>query len=112
VIGWSRRCVIAVALLLLLALPTAQLPAIGFVYFDLCCCGDAGPCPCPEQPHDDGPTMRPCGSGGDIVTSPGFPSFDLPQIEIIEIAERIAPPAATYPLPHAAPDDEPPTVPI
>jgi hypothetical protein len=106
----------AAAMLLLLALPSAQLSVSGIVYLDTCCCGDIGPCPCPEHngPHDDdSPTMRSCGNSGSVISSPGLPSFDLPQVATIAIAVRRAPPlVARLAQPHPAPDAEPPTVPI
>ena len=106
----------AAAMLLLLALPSAQLTVSGTVYLDTCCCGDAGPCPCPEHRErhdDDSPTMRSCGNSGSVISSPGLPSFDLPQIASISIPMQNAPPLiATLAKPHPAPDAEPATVPI
>lgn len=101
------------ALAIFLALPAAQLPSWDFRWdADACCCGKAGPCPCPDHdlPHqEDTTSLRACGSGGNYVTSTPAPVLGLPP-STIAIAPRLEPATivATVTAPHAAPPVERP----
>ena len=100
------------ALLCVLAVPTAQLRT--FARVTTCCCPDPSHCHCPDhkQTPGDEPTMGACHRQSQDFVSPVLPAFVQPEVAMIAPAERaIALAAAPLRTPHAAPAPRRPDAP-
>jgi len=105
------RAAAAVALVLALGLPVAQL-ATAQVVWSKCCCPDVERCHCPGHDRgDDGSSIQSCGRSRQVLPGPQLPPFEPPPVvEVVLVARpMLAPPSLAAPRP--GPDLERPTVP-
>ena len=94
------------AVVVLLALPIAQLRTVAEKV--ACCCSDASHCHCPdhEAPASDHDSMRACHKTAEVLASPTVSDFTPPVI-----AMAIAPAPVASAIAHVLPDPhEPPSL--
>jgi hypothetical protein len=103
---------IAVAIVLALGVPVAQLRTAATR--SECCCPDPAHCKCPDHQGDESPqpTMRACHRAEQQFVSPVLPAFLAPAPELAFIARPAAVSSVfVLPAPHPAPAPRRPDAP-
>jgi len=109
---WIAAPTLAIALVVAIALPTAQLRT--FVTIHECCCPDPDSCHCFDHKTDGStmPTMRTCHAVSRDVVAPAAPGFVVRERTAARpIPRRVVVAQVTLPAPHDAPDPTRPAAP-